>query len=162
MSQHEEDHDCSAEQVADDSETGEQLMGGDIVGCRGRLPGTTRVLGISMRRKGAKTTRSKCESGDSPWVVGRVHSLRERVCPRLCSGASTQLISPGGIRHSLSPSSPTINPVGAAGLRFRFLNFPDNYVAILASIASEVEDEKDAGTRGGAPIGALGLWIWPE
>src|ERR1700694_3075958 len=73
-SQHEEDQDGPAEQVGDDAEAEEQLVSGDVVGRRRRVPMHEQLAGnIDEAQWSGDYEEQVQESGDSPWVVGRAH-----------------------------------------------------------------------------------------
>src|SRR5580700_4080114 len=73
-SQHEEDQDGPAEQVGDDAETEEQLVSGDVVGRRRRVPMHEQRAGNIDEAQWSGDYEEQVEkSGNSPWVVGRTH-----------------------------------------------------------------------------------------
>ena len=66
----------AAEQVGDYAETEEQLVSGDVVGRRGRVPTHEQSAGNIDEAEGREDDEEEIqESGDSPWVVVRVSPL---------------------------------------------------------------------------------------
>src|SRR6266852_2233670 len=70
QSQGEEDSHGCGEEIADDAETEEPLVGGDVAGRRGRVPMNEKFAGnIDEAHWPDNTEEQVPESGDSPWVA---------------------------------------------------------------------------------------------
>src|SRR5437667_10056190 len=109
--EHEKDQHHGAEQIAQDAESEEQLVRGDVAGGRGRVVVHEEFVGdVDEAQRAAQYEEQVPESNHSSWIAGRAHvpSVAERVRSQVSGRYATSGWEVSKYRHP-SPAARAIS-----------------------------------------------------